>query len=69
MGMLTTSNCFCSPVTAKQNYKKVFLSYSHAFLCRDRDDGSLRGVTLIAVDRKPTYTVTKVTRANRETFV
>ncbi len=40
-----------SDVTVQQ-FHKILLSYSFVFLCRERMDGSLRGVMLFAVDKK-----------------
>ena len=41
-------------------YEKTLHSYSHILLCRERVDGSLRGLMLIGIDRKPSYTLIKV---------
>ena len=41
-------------------YRKVLLSYSHILLCRERLDGSLRGLVLLGLERKPTYSLLKV---------
>ena len=41
-------------------YKRVLLSYSHVLFCREKLDGSLRGLVLLGVDRKEKYTVLKV---------
>lgn len=45
---------------ALRMYDKVLRSYSHILFCRDRLDGSLRGLMLLGVDRKETYTVFKL---------
>ena len=44
----------------KQAHRAVVMSYSHLLLCRDRDDGSLRGLSLCGMERQKSYTIVKV---------
>jgi hypothetical protein len=41
-------------------YRKTLLSYSHILLCREKLDGSLRGLVLMGLQYKKTHTVLKV---------
>ena len=41
-------------------YKKALLSYTYAFLFRDRLDGSLRGTAMLGINRREKYTTIKV---------
>ena len=41
-------------------YRRVLLSYSHILLCREKLDGSLRGIVLLGLEYKKTHTLVKV---------
>jgi hypothetical protein len=43
-------------------YRNVLLSYSHVLFCREKLDGSLRGVVLLGVEHKTSHTLLKVRR-------
>ncbi len=40
--------------------RRAVLTYSHIMLCRERTDGSLRGMALLKIEHKGTYTLLKV---------
>jgi len=39
---------------------KVMLGFTHIMLCRERVDGSLRGIMLMGIEHKEKYTIMKV---------
>ena len=41
-------------------YQKTLQKYSHVVLCRERLDGSLRGLVLVGLEYKKTHTLMKV---------
>ena len=43
-------------------YQKTLQKYSHVVLCREKLDGSLRGLVLVGLEYKKTHTVLKVYR-------
>ncbi|KAL5499378.1 hypothetical protein EMCRGX_G010777 [Ephydatia muelleri] len=45
--------------TILKNFNKTLNSYSHVMLCRERTDGSLRGMMLIGIEHNGSYTVIK----------
>ena len=58
-------------VNRLKSFRKTLLSYSHVMLCRDRSDGSLRGMMLVGIEHCGSHTLIKVNifiRLNKSTF-
>ena len=41
-------------------YRKTLQTYSHVLFCREKLDGSLRGLVLVGLEHKKTHTLMKV---------